>query len=100
MNAREAIKVLSAQVDRIRSGNDLYRAYYAAEEVEANKALMVHVLDDVLLDFEARELYAKLAKPGTPMASGMQLLSAIGLAYGEAATAANAKMAASTKPGK
>ena len=100
MNAREAIKVLLSQADRCQGGSDLHRAYYAAAEVEANKALADHLLDETLLEFEAQELYSKLAKPGAPQLSGVSLIAAIGAAYGEVATAANAKLAADTKSTK
>jgi len=91
MNAREAIKVLLSQTDRCKGGSDLHRAYYGAEEVAANKALVDYFFEATLLEFEAQELYAKLCKPGAPAVSGLKLLEQIMAAYGEVATGSTVK---------
>lgn len=102
MDARQAIKVLLSQTDRCQRGADLHRAYHAAEEFAAVKALSDSFLEITQLEFEAQELHAKLCKPGAPAVHGvLALLDAISNGYGEVASGATVKSvakASSTKP--
>ena len=101
MEAREAIKVLLAQTDRCQRGADLHRAYHAAEEFVAVKALSDCFLEITQLEFEAQELHAKLCKPGAPAVHGvLALLDCISNEYGAVATGATVKSVAKASPAK